>query len=408
MVTFVVERTDERDVKPSLPGQYVTIKMPMPDGVQQPRQYSLTRADDGLHRQFAVKRVHGLATPDGEMSTLLHDDVQVGDEVVLSAPFGDVVLEYTDRPLVLASAGIGITPMAGMLSHLVKSGSRRQVMLLHADDSEESFPLRAQVTEDLAKLADGTLNTWFLNPAEGGKTSGVRVLRLHGRQRRGPAATTPSTTSAVRCPSCSRSGAPWWPAASGPRTSSTRFSVRTCGWLTSSRAAAVLDGCQRTARRRTTSRTPPSSEGAGAQPCCGQQGSGPGVGQPPGTARAGRLHGRGHGCLHGRRGHGRGLQGRRGHGRRVDGERRRRRGGSNAVHRLADREGMRARGQAGGERHAPAPARRLRGTCRHPVDEDGHLGAVDAAAGDRRRDTVLAEVQPVRDAGDGPARGESR
>jgi nitric oxide dioxygenase len=39
-------------------------------------------------------------------------------------------------------------------------------MLLHADDSEASFPLRAQVREDLAKLADGTLKTWLLIPAE--------------------------------------------------------------------------------------------------------------------------------------------------------------------------------------------------------------------------------------------------
>ena len=165
VVTFIVERIDERDVKPSLPGQYVTIKMAMHDGVHQPRQYSLTRADDGHHRQFAVKRVRGLPTPDGEMSNFLHDEVHEGDEVVLSVPFGDVVLEYTDRPVVLASAGIGITPMAGMLSHLVKSASRRQVMLLHADDSAESFPLRAQVTEDLAKLPDASLSTWFLEPA---------------------------------------------------------------------------------------------------------------------------------------------------------------------------------------------------------------------------------------------------
>ena len=172
VVRFVVERVDEREVKPSLPGQYVTIKMVMHDGVHQPRQYSLTKADDGQHRQFAVKRVHGLGTPDGEMSTLLHNEVQVGDEVVLSAPFGDVVLEYTDRPLVLASAGIGITPMAGMLSHLVKSGMQRQVILLHADDSEESFPLRGQVREDLAALPDGTLKTWFLNPSVGGTASG--------------------------------------------------------------------------------------------------------------------------------------------------------------------------------------------------------------------------------------------
>lgn len=163
VVTFVVERTDEREVKPSLPGQYVTIKMMMKDGVHQPRQYSLTRADDGQHRQFAVKRVHGPATPDGEMSNLLHNDVMVGDEVVLSAPFGDVVLEYTDRPVVMASAGIGITPMAGMLSHLVKAGSQRQVMLLHADDSPESFALRRQVTEDIGRLPEASLHSWFLN-----------------------------------------------------------------------------------------------------------------------------------------------------------------------------------------------------------------------------------------------------
>jgi nitric oxide dioxygenase len=54
----------------------------------------------------------------------------------------------------------------------VQSGSQRQVILLHADDSEASFPLRAQVTEDLAKLADGTLKTWFLTPAEAGGASG--------------------------------------------------------------------------------------------------------------------------------------------------------------------------------------------------------------------------------------------
>jgi nitric oxide dioxygenase len=165
VVTFVVERTDEREVKPSLPGQYVTVKVEMPDGVHQPRQYSLTRADDGLHRVFAVKRVPGNGTPAGEMSTLLHDKVEVGDELTLSVPSGDVVLEYTDRPVVLASAGIGITPMAGMLSHLVKAGAQRKVMLLHADASPETFALRAQVTEDLDRLLEGSLAVWFENPS---------------------------------------------------------------------------------------------------------------------------------------------------------------------------------------------------------------------------------------------------
>jgi nitric oxide dioxygenase len=176
VVSFVVERTDEREVKPSLPGQYVTIRMQMPDGVLQPRQYSLTQADDGQHRRFAVKRVRAAGAqdgaPDGEMSTLLHDHVDVGDEVTLSAPFGDVVLNYSDRPVVLASAGIGITPMAGMLSHLVKSGSQRKVMFLHADDSPGSFALRNQVTADLAALPDATLDAWFLTPDGGESATG--------------------------------------------------------------------------------------------------------------------------------------------------------------------------------------------------------------------------------------------
>lgn len=164
VVSFVVERTDEREVKPSLPGQYVTIRMQMPDGVLQPRQYSLTQADDGRHRRFAVKRVRAEGAPDGEMSNLLHDQVNVGDEVTLSAPFGDVVLEYTDRPVVLASAGIGVTPMAGMLSHLVKANSQRTVMFLHADDSPASFALRDQVRADLAALPDASMASWFLTP----------------------------------------------------------------------------------------------------------------------------------------------------------------------------------------------------------------------------------------------------
>ena len=235
VVTFVVERTDERDVKPSLPGQYVTIKMPMKDGVHQPRQYSLTRADDGQHRHFAVKRVHGLATPDGEMSNLLHQDVHVGDEVVLSAPFGDVVLEYTDRPLVLASAGIGITPMAGMLSHLVKAGSQRQVMLLHADDSRSRFRSASRSPRTSAGLPEGSLHSLVRESGRGSGPVRLSVPGLHGRQCRGAAAgrrILPLRAAAVPAGGTER---PDRQAAFRPRTSSTRCSARTCGWLTSSK-----------------------------------------------------------------------------------------------------------------------------------------------------------------------------
>ncbi|MGY1726474.1 globin domain-containing protein [Geodermatophilus sp. SYSU D01062] len=166
VVTFRVRRVDDRLVKTSLPGQYCTVQVPMPDGVRQPRQYSLTRADDGQHRQFSVKRVRGGDKPDGEVSNHLCDRVQVGDRLTLSAPFGDVVLDDSGRPVVFASAGIGITPMAGMLSHLATAGSSLPVTLLHADLDEESFALRHQVLEDLRTLPDAAAHVWYERGAQ--------------------------------------------------------------------------------------------------------------------------------------------------------------------------------------------------------------------------------------------------
>jgi nitric oxide dioxygenase len=162
VVTFVVKRIDDRLVKPSLPGQYLTVQVTMPDGTRQPRQYSLSRADQGEQRQFTVKRVYGAGKPDGEVSTQLHTKVRVGDTLTISVPFGALVLDdYSGRPMVFASGGIGITPMAGMLSHLASVRSFLPVMLLHADHNEESFALRGQILDDIAALPNASIYIWY-------------------------------------------------------------------------------------------------------------------------------------------------------------------------------------------------------------------------------------------------------
>jgi nitric oxide dioxygenase len=166
VVTFVTKRVDDRLVKTSLPGQYVTVRMTMPDGLRQPRQYSLTRADDGEHRQFTVKRVRGGGQPDGEMSNLLHDAVGVGDLVTMSVPYGDVVLDDGGRPVVFASAGMGIAPMAGMLSHLATAGSGLPITLLHADAHEGTFALRRQVVSDILALRNASIHLWYEEGAQ--------------------------------------------------------------------------------------------------------------------------------------------------------------------------------------------------------------------------------------------------
>jgi len=178
VVTFRLRRTDRRLVRTSLPGQYVTLQVPMPDGVRQPRQYSLTRADDGEHRQFTVKRVRGNGKPAGEVSNLLCDTVGVGDVLTMSVPFGDVVLDDSGRPVVFASAGVGITPMAGMLSHLRAADSDLPITLLHADLDEESFALRQQVLDDVRALPHASAHVWY----ERGPDSTLALDGVHDGQ----------------------------------------------------------------------------------------------------------------------------------------------------------------------------------------------------------------------------------
>ena len=168
VVTFVVKRIDDHLVKPSLPGQYISVEVPLPDGTRQSRQYSLSRADQGESRQFTVKRVYGAAgKPEGEASTLLHNTVKVGDVLSISVPFGPLVLDdYSGRPMVFISAGIGITPMAGMLSHLATAGSHLPIMLLHADHNENEFALRGQIRDDIAALPNASIYVWYEQGAE--------------------------------------------------------------------------------------------------------------------------------------------------------------------------------------------------------------------------------------------------
>ncbi|MEV0901284.1 hypothetical protein [Actinoplanes sp. NPDC049802] len=109
------------------------------------------------------------------MSTFLHDRVQVGDELTMSVPYGDVVLDDGGRPVVFVSAGIGVTPMAGMISHLVAAGSHLRVTLLHADTNERSFPLRRQLADDLARLPESALHVWY----EDGSGSELPVTGAH-------------------------------------------------------------------------------------------------------------------------------------------------------------------------------------------------------------------------------------
>ena len=160
-VTFTLEPADDTPVTPALPGQYVSVTATMPDGIRQVRQYSLS-AGTATTRVFTTK-----LDADGEVSPVLHRDVQVGDTLILSVPCGDITLDQGTGPLILASAGIGCTPSASILRSLVDTGSKREVLVLHAESNLERWALRDQMSEDIALLEAAELELWLEIPSEG-------------------------------------------------------------------------------------------------------------------------------------------------------------------------------------------------------------------------------------------------
>ncbi|MEV0077177.1 globin domain-containing protein [Nocardia neocaledoniensis] len=167
---FTVAAPDGADPLPNfLPGQYLSVGVRLPDGARQLRQYSLVNAPGGGVLEFAVKRVRATAgCPAGEVSNHLHDTVHAGDELEITLPFGDLTVD-TDAatPLVLISAGIGSTPMVGVLEHLAARNPDRPVRVLHADRAPGTHPLRDRTRALVARLGAASLDLWYAEPTAG-------------------------------------------------------------------------------------------------------------------------------------------------------------------------------------------------------------------------------------------------
>ena len=168
------EPADATPISNASPGQYVTIEVPVPDGIRQPRQFTLIPSPVGT-RRIAVK-----LDPNGEVTPLIHQKLQVGDVYDLSNPYGDMVLRETRVPLVLISAGIGVTPMLALLEALVEHQSQRQVIVLHADRSSATWPLADEMKALVAKLPNARIETWFEEGDDGDQQgyldlSGVKI-----------------------------------------------------------------------------------------------------------------------------------------------------------------------------------------------------------------------------------------
>lgn len=165
VASFTLRPLDGGPAPQPRPGQFVSVRMRMPDGVHQTRQYSVSAAENGQHR-ITVKRVDAGTCPAGEMSTLLHTEVAPGDVLTVSVPAGDVTLGKGGHPVVLVSAGIGCTPMVAMLRALAEADSLRKVLVLHADDGPHTHALREETAALVDRLDSAHAITWYENGAD--------------------------------------------------------------------------------------------------------------------------------------------------------------------------------------------------------------------------------------------------
>jgi nitric oxide dioxygenase len=135
ITSFYFVPEDGGEISNYLPGQYVSVRVSIPgEKYTHIRQYSLSDAPGKGYYRISVKREAATADkPAGIVSNYLHDHVQEGDVLELSAPFGVFTLDMTkETPVVLISGGVGITPLFSMASTLVSRQPKRQVTFIHA------------------------------------------------------------------------------------------------------------------------------------------------------------------------------------------------------------------------------------------------------------------------------------
>ncbi|MGX9133902.1 NO-inducible flavohemoprotein [Rummeliibacillus sp. JY-2-4R] len=124
VTSFYLKPADGAPLPDYKPGQFITLHVPIPgQKYTHKRQYSLSKAYDGESYRISVKR-EIVNEPAGIVSNYLHDHLNVGDTIQISAPAG--VFFYhskPDIPVTFIAGGIGITPLMSMSQEAVNENS---------------------------------------------------------------------------------------------------------------------------------------------------------------------------------------------------------------------------------------------------------------------------------------------
>lgn len=141
IVSFYFAPEDGGAILAAEPGQYIGLQLFI-DGEEHRRNYSLSALSKGGQYRISVKREEG-----GKVSNYLHEQLQVGDTLNLFPPSGEFTLAASDKPLVLISGGVGITPTLAMVEAALSTG--RLIHFIHCARNGAVHAFRGWI-DDLA------------------------------------------------------------------------------------------------------------------------------------------------------------------------------------------------------------------------------------------------------------------
>jgi nitric oxide dioxygenase len=164
VTSFVFAPVDNKPVINFKPGQYLGVEIKdTKREFTEIRQYSLS--DKANNQQYRISVKREVNPVPGIVSNYLHDQLSIGDKIKLYAPAGDFFFVNKAAPVVLLSAGVGITPMQAILETLAQQNYNHQVYYLHACENSEQHSFNHRTTQ-LINQHSWQQHIWYRNETD--------------------------------------------------------------------------------------------------------------------------------------------------------------------------------------------------------------------------------------------------
>jgi ferredoxin-NADP reductase/MOSC domain-containing protein YiiM/ferredoxin len=190
VTSLMLEPSDGRPLTAAMPGQFIVLRLkPAPEAPALLRSYSLSGEPNKDRWRISVKR-----EPNGAAGAYVEARLKAGDVIDASAPRGAFTLRQGDGPVILLSAGIGLTPVLAMLHALAAGGSRNEIWWIHGVRNGAEHAFAAEVQALLKSLPGGHSHIRYSAPGPGDRPAvdfdaagrlDVRVLKELGAPREG-------------------------------------------------------------------------------------------------------------------------------------------------------------------------------------------------------------------------------